>query len=142
LRNDGTLVRWTNGWKTVSSYPGLAAVKTMTLISQTASYDTFLANTSGGALYTIHVPLIGAAVVTKIRTSGWQTFDTLVAEKCGKQGTLLTAIDTQTGTAHLYAVGHANGTATAINSLGKITGRFADPVQFRYNLAGFVLTGE
>ncbi len=59
LRGDGVLFRWsiTNGvWRAKTSYPGFAAVKAMTLISQTSTYDTFLANTRGGGLYTIHIP--------------------------------------------------------------------------------------
>ncbi|MER7248709.1 hypothetical protein [Kribbella sp. NPDC000426] len=32
----------------------------MTLISKAAAYDTFLANTRGGALYTIHIPVNNA----------------------------------------------------------------------------------
>jgi hypothetical protein len=53
LRNDGVLFRWTisntGAWRSAGSYPGFSAVKTMTLISKTATYDTFLANTRGGA---------------------------------------------------------------------------------------------
>jgi hypothetical protein len=32
----------------------------------------------------------------------------------------------------LYAVGHANGTATVIQSIGKVPGTFNDPVYFRF----------
>jgi hypothetical protein len=35
-------------------------------------------------------------------------------------------------TGYLYAVGHANGTATVINALGKVDGSFPDPVYFRW----------
>lgn len=52
LRADGVLSRWvmksaTGGptWSNKQSAPGFSAVKTMALISQTASYDTFLATT-------------------------------------------------------------------------------------------------
>jgi len=52
---------------------------------------TVLALTSGGALYTVHIPTSTAApTVKKVRTSTWQNFDFLVAEKCGTQSTLLT----------------------------------------------------
>jgi hypothetical protein len=61
LRNDGTLFRWTTGnnglWHTAGAAGGFSAVKAMTLISKTATYDTFLANLRGGALYTIHIPV-------------------------------------------------------------------------------------
>jgi hypothetical protein len=47
------------------------------------------------------------------------------------QGTLLLGIDKDTKSAYLYAVGHANGTATVIQGLGKVPGTFNDPVYFR-----------
>lgn len=132
LRGDGVLYRYDADHKLSSRYSGYSAVKTMTLISETATYDTFLANTYGGALYTIHVPanIKQAPVVKKIRTSTWQAFDNLVAEKCGTQSTLLAAVDKDTGSAYLYAVGHANGAATVIRGLGKLPGTYKDPVYF------------
>jgi hypothetical protein len=132
LRNDGVLFRWTDGFRKVSSYPGFSAVKTMTLISETATYDTFLANTRGGALYTIRIPVATPMkpVVKQVRTSTWQGFEHLVADKCGSQSTLLTAIDKDTGSAYLYAVSHANGTSTVIKGLGKVPGTFTDPVYY------------
>ncbi|MGZ0148412.1 hypothetical protein ACXJJ3_15175 [Kribbella sp. WER1] len=132
LRGDGVLYRYDADHKLSSRYTGYSAVKTMTLISETATYDTFLANTYGGALYTIHVPanIKQAPVVKKVRTSTWQGFEYLVAEKCGTQSTLLAAVDKDSGSAYLYAVGHANGAATVIRGLGKIPGSFKDPVYF------------
>jgi hypothetical protein len=132
LRNDGVLFRWTDGFKKVSSYPGFSSVKTMALISETATYDTFLAITRGGALYTIRIP-VGTPmkpVVKQVRASTWGSFEHLVAEKCGTQSTLLTAIDKDTGSAYLYAVGHANGASTVINGLGKVPGTYTDPVYY------------
>lgn len=142
LRNDGVLLRWTNGWKTVSTYPGFAAVKTLGLLSQTATYDTFLATTNGGALYTIHIPASGAAVVKKVRTSTWQGFEKLVLEKCGNTGALLTAIDKDSGVGYVYAVGHANGAATVIKGIGTAKTLFKDPVQLRDTEANVYLNGE
>jgi hypothetical protein len=129
LRNDGVLFRWT-GWKNVRQYTGFSAVKAMTLISETKTYDTFLATTRGGALYTIHIPADTRLqpTVKKVRGATWQGFETLVAERCGTQSTLLTAIDKDTGTGYLYAVSHANGTSTVIQGLGKIPAIFKDPV--------------
>ncbi|MFD7154840.1 hypothetical protein ACFV9C_09590 [Kribbella sp. NPDC059898] len=129
----GYLHRWRKDAKGVwhgDVATGFSAVKTMALISETQTYDTFLANTRGGALYTIRIPRTAPIkpIVKKVRTSTWQTFESLVAEKCGSQGTLLTAIDKDTGAAYLYAVGHANGTATVIKGLGKVPGTFKDPV--------------
>ncbi|HEY3513500.1 hypothetical protein [Kribbella sp. NPDC051137] len=132
LRGDGVLYRYDADHKLSSRYTGYSAVKTMTLISETATYDTFLANTYGGALYTIHVPanIKLAPIVKKVRTSTWQGFEYLVAEKCGTQSTLLAAVDKDSGSAYLYAVGHANGAATVIRGLGKIPGSFKDAVYF------------
>ncbi|RZT13294.1 hypothetical protein EV649_6484 [Kribbella sp. VKM Ac-2569] len=149
LRNDGVLFRWThdaNGvWGKRTSAPGFAAVKTMVLISKTATYDTFLATTRGGALYTIHIPTSAPMkpVVKKVRGSTWQGFESLVAEKCGNQGTLLVGIDKDTHSAYLYAVGHASGTSTVIQGLGKIPGTFDAPVYFRWATLDFdALFGE
>lgn len=128
--------RWTvvgsNTWKSKASYAGFSAVKTMALISQTATYDTFLANTYSGALYTIRIPVSGAPVVKKVRTSTWQGFETLVASKCGTQGTLLLGIDKETGTPYMYALSHANGAATVIQSLGKVNRTVTEPAYFHY----------
>jgi len=135
--HDGVINRWTvdsRVWRNKATYTGFSAVKTMTLISQTPTYDTFLANTRGGALYTIRIPLTGAPVVKKVRTSTWQAFDALVAEKCGNQSTLLIGIDEDVRTAYLYAVSHANGTTTVINGLGQVgtvSAAFGDKNYFR-----------
>ena len=142
LRTDGTLTRWemyyNNGnnprlWANKQSATGFAAVKSMAMISQTLAYDTFLANTRGGALYTIRLPRTSPMkpVVKKVRSSTWQAFDALVAEKCGQYGTMLVGIDKDTQSAYAYAVGHASGTATVIQGLGKVPATFADPVYFR-----------
>ncbi|WP_350279502.1 hypothetical protein [Kribbella sp. HUAS MG21] len=136
LRDDGVLFRWTidNGtWRAAGSYAGYAAVKSMALIAKTPTYDTFLANTHGGALYTIRIPDDTAKpVVTPVRTRTWQGFETLAATGCGRNSTLLLGIDKDTGAAYLYAVGHANGLSTLIQSRGKVPGTFTDPVYFRW----------
>ncbi|MEV8372704.1 hypothetical protein AB0P21_08195 [Kribbella sp. NPDC056861] len=143
LRKDGVLARWRIGdkgqWIAAGTYAGFSSVKTMALISQTPSYDTFLANARGGALYTIRIPLSSPLkpVVTKVRSSTWQGFETLIAERCGQHGTLLLGIDKETKTGFLYAVGRASGTATVINGLGKVPATFADPVYFRNTVVAF-----
>ncbi|GAA1151943.1 hypothetical protein GCM10009630_57770 [Kribbella jejuensis] len=143
---DGLIARWTvtpSGWKYYTTFGGFKSVKTMALIGQGSTYDTFLATTNGGALYTVKVPTgAGKPVVTKIRTSTWQGFETLIAEKCGNYGTLLLGIDKDTGTGYLYAVGHANGTATVIKGLGKVPTTFpAADSYFRFYNTGTVLNG-
>ncbi|WP_329006112.1 hypothetical protein OHA18_14785 [Kribbella sp. NBC_00709] len=136
LRNDGTLFRWSvgGGWKATGSATGFAAVKSMALISKTATYDTFLANTRGGALYTIHIPAAAPMkpIVKPVRTKTWQGFEKLLASKCGQYGTLLVGIDKDTRTAHWYAVGRANGTATVINHVSSSAGSYKAPVYFRW----------
>jgi hypothetical protein len=140
LRADGVLSRWvmkpgTGGatWSNKQSAPGFSAVKTMALISQTATYDTFLATTKGGALYTIRIPRTSPLkpVVKIVRSSTWQGFESLVIEKCGASGTMLLGIDKDSKSGYLYAFGHANGTATVIKGLGKVPTTFEDPVYFR-----------
>lgn len=148
LRSDGLLYRWTldskNVWRNVTTYPGFASVKSMALISKTKTYDTFLANTRGGALYTIHIPTTSPMkpIVKVVRRSTWQSFDSLIATACGRYGVLLAGIDKDTKTAHLYAVGHANGLATVIQSRGALPGIFDDPVYFRWTLPIDPLFGE
>jgi hypothetical protein len=151
LRNDGRFYRWTvdrNGvWHSAGSAPGFASVKAIALISQTPTYDTFLANTRSGGLYTIHIPTTSAMkpVVKNVRGSTWQGFESLQAVQCGQYGVLLLAIDKDTGVGYLYAVGHAKGTSTVIQNRGKAATTFKDPVIFRWTPpAGYVppLYGE
>ncbi len=153
LHTDGTLYRRNvtykngvpsrqiTGWQ--SGYKG---VKAMTLISQTATYDTFLMTLTSGKLYTARLPLAGGhiipGVVKQVRGSTWQGFESLVAAPCGP-GTLLLGIDKDTGSGYLYHVGHANGAATAITSLGKAKGTFTDPAHFLWkSFTGENLAGE
>jgi hypothetical protein len=152
LRADGTIerrsvtivngapLRRVTGWQ--SGYKG---VKAMTLISQTPTYDTFLMTLTTGKLYTARLPIAGGqiipGVVKQVRGSTWQGFESLVAAPCGT-GTLLLGIDKDSGSGFLYSVGHANGTATVIRSIGKVPGTFKDPAYFVWkgfteaNLAG------
>jgi hypothetical protein len=139
LRNDGVLTRWTivgNAWRDPQQYSGFAAVKTMTLISQTRSYDSFLANTHNGALYSIRIPTGSPSVpvVRILRTADWQEFDTLVAEPCGSSSTIVLGIDKETRTGKLFAIGHANGIATDIHYLGELPVELNDPAYFRWYL--------
>ncbi len=147
LRGDGVLFRWTidrGVWRNSVSAPGFAAVKSMVLISKAKTYDTFLANTRGGALYTIHIPTSAPMkpVVKLVRRSTWQGFETLLAQVCGRSGTVLLGIDKDTKTGYMYAVGHANGAATVIQGLGKVPVTFGDPVYFRWKDWGGPLVGE
>ncbi|MFI6677165.1 hypothetical protein [Kribbella sp. NPDC050470] len=140
LHSDGTLYRWVVRyvndkpvWSRNGIFSGFGAVKTMALFSRTATYDTLLVTTRGGALYTVRVPHSQPTtpIVKKVRAATWQGFETLVASRCGRSGTLLLGIDKETRSGYLYAVGHANGTATVIQSLGKVPGTFEYPFDFR-----------
>jgi hypothetical protein len=142
LRSDGSLYRWSittqnNGtevWHAAGSYPGFSAVKAVALLSRTSTYDTLLATTYGGALYSIHIPLTSPMkpVVKPLRTRTWGGFEQLQTARCGNYGTVLLGIDKDLGTGYLYAVGHANGTATVINSLGKVPTTFDDQTDFSW----------
>jgi hypothetical protein len=114
-----------------ATYAGFSAVKTMTLISQTAAYDTFLANTRGGALYTIRIPATGKPVVKVVRRSTWQGFEALVADSCGTK-TIVVGVDKETGAPYLYEFGHANGTSTVIKGFGKVPRTFNEVAYSRY----------
>jgi len=142
LRDDGVLFRWSveqasgkQVWIAAGSYPGFAAVKSVALLSRTSTYDTLLVNTRGGALYTVRIPHSSPMkpIVKVVRSSTWQGFETLIASRCGQYGSLLIGIDKDTGSGYLYAVGHANGTATVINGLGKVPATFPDPVNYRWS---------
>jgi hypothetical protein len=131
LRNDGVLFRWTVSskgvWRSAGSTPGFAAVKSMALVSKAATYDTFVANTRGGALYTIHIPTSSPMkpVVKPVRTRTWQGFETLIAHGCGS---LLLGIDKDTDTAYLYSVSRYTGLSTVIRPLGKVPATLPDNV--------------
>ncbi|TCN29990.1 hypothetical protein EV644_13620 [Kribbella orskensis] len=55
----------------------------------------------------------------------------MAIEQCGPTGTLLLGIDKDTKAGYLYAVGHAKGTATVIQGLGKVPTTFDAPIYFR-----------
>jgi len=115
------------GFKALGPIPGFRGFKAMTVISETATYDTLLMTTTTGALWTAHIPIAAGAkpVMKLIRSSGFAQYESLVAQSCGTRGgTLLVAADHDTQTANQYALSHANGTATAVTSYGKIPGVF------------------
>lgn len=138
LRDDGMLMRWAmneHNWvlTQTGAAPGYASFRTMALISQTRTYDTFLGTTRSGALYTVRIPLTlpMKPVLKLVRQGNWQKYETLVAERCGQSGTLLLAIDRDTSSGDLYAIGHANGTATATQSLGVVAPLLGSEAWFR-----------
>jgi len=138
LRDDGVLFRWDVGeegsWRATGSASGFAAVKSMALISKTATYDMFLANTRDGALYTVRIPVTSPLkpVFAKIRSTTWQGFETIVAGRCLDDSTVLVGIDKDTQSAYAYVMSHAEGTATTIYGMGQLPHTYADPVYFRW----------
>ncbi|GAA3553649.1 hypothetical protein [Kribbella ginsengisoli] len=130
LNTDGKLYRYAKngtGYKNLGNFGGFAAFKTLTVISETPTYDTLLMTTKAGALYTIHIPITAAAkpVVKVIQASGWSAFESLVTQRCGvRGGTLVVGIDHDTNTGYQYAFGKANGKATVITSYGKVPATF------------------
>ncbi|HZX08464.1 hypothetical protein [Kribbella sp.] len=134
LHANGSLYRYAveDKARSFGSAPGFGSVKAMTLIAETATYDTLLVLTKGGALYTVHVPvtLPMKPVVKQVRASGFAAFDSLVAQRCGATSTLLTAFDHDTNTATVYAVSKATGTSTLIKSYGTFKATFGAKVHF------------
>ncbi|NIK58958.1 hypothetical protein [Kribbella shirazensis] len=145
-RTDGITQRWVSdggSWRVTSGVGGLSTVKGIAVIGRTATTETFLANTRAGALVTLTWPTsyLSAPTSRVVRGSTWQGFEQLIATKCGTSGTLLLGIDRDTKSGYLYAVGHANGTATVIKSLGKVPLTFSDPKYFRIAPKYDVLNG-
>ncbi|GAA1579871.1 hypothetical protein GCM10009789_37060 [Kribbella sancticallisti] len=138
LRNDGVLFRWSVGeagyWRATGSATGFAAVKAMALISKTSSYDMFLANTRDGGLYTVRIPVTSPLkpVFTKIRSTTWQGFESIVAGRCLDDSTVFVGIDKDNKSAYAYVMSHAAGTATTIYGMGQLPHTWADPVYLRW----------
>jgi len=136
-QTNGTMYRWVadnGGWRSTGGVGGLSTVKSMALISRTATYETFIANTRAGTLVTVTWPTSYLSVPKSavVRSSTWQGFEQLIATNCGANGTLLLGIDRDTKSGYLYAVGHAAGGSTVIKSLGKVPMTFSDPQYFRW----------
>ncbi|MFI7061632.1 hypothetical protein ACIBL3_11650 [Kribbella sp. NPDC050124] len=130
LNTNGNLYRYAQvngGFKSLGSFAGFRGFKAMTVISETATYDTLLMTTNAGALYTIRIPVTGTAkpVVKLIRSAGWSAFESLVTHSCGTRGgTLVVGVDHNTDSGYQYAFSHATGSTTAITSYGKIPAVF------------------
>ncbi|GAB2657099.1 hypothetical protein [Kribbella swartbergensis] len=130
LNTNGNLYRYAQvngGFRSLGYFPGFRGFKAMTVISETATYDTLLMTTNAGALYTIRIPVTATAkpVVKLIRSTGWAAYESLVVQGCGTRGgSLVVAVDHNTQAGYQYAMSKANGTATAITSYGKIPAVF------------------
>ncbi|TCC62136.1 hypothetical protein E0H73_15610 [Kribbella pittospori] len=139
LHSNGSLYRYTVG-ETVRAFgsaPGFGTVKAMTLIAETASYDTLLVSLTGGSLYTVRVPVTNPMkpIVKKVRSTGFAAYESLIAQRCGAASTLLSAFDNDTKTVTVYAVSRATGESTVINNYGSAPATFG-------GTASFLLTGD
>ncbi|WP_433166782.1 hypothetical protein [Kribbella sp. CA-247076] len=130
LNTNGSLYRYQivgAGFKALGPLPGFRGFKAMTVISETATYDTLLMTTNAGALYTVRIPVAAGAkpVLKLIRSSGWANYESLVVQGCGTRGgSLIVAVDHNTQSGDQYAMSKANGAATAITAYGKIPAVF------------------
>ncbi|HZX03653.1 hypothetical protein [Kribbella sp.] len=130
LNSNGSLYRYQivgAGFRALGPIPGFRGFKTMTVISETATYDTLLMTTNAGALWTAHIPVAAGAkpVMKLIRSSGWSAYESLVVQGCGTRGgSLVVAVDNDTQSGYQFALSKANGTATAVTSYGKIPAVF------------------
>jgi hypothetical protein len=133
LNSNGRLYRYRQtgeGFTAFSSYgsfAGFKSFKAMTVVSETATYDTLLMTTTAGALYTIHIPVTAQAkpVVKLIRSTGWAAYESLILQGCGARGgSLVVGVDHDTDSGYQYAFSKLNGPATAITSYGKIPAKF------------------
>ena len=115
------------GFKALGPIPGFRGFKTMTVVSESATYDTLLMTTTAGALWTAHIPIAAGAkpVMKLIRSSGFADYESLVAQGCGtRRGTLVVGVDNGTQSGYQYAFSKFNGTATAMTAYGKIPAVF------------------
>ncbi|MEV6417863.1 hypothetical protein [Kribbella sp. NPDC051718] len=117
--------------------PGYSGFKAITVISESPTYDTLLATTKAGALWTIHLPVTTPlkGTLKAVRASGFKAYDQLVASRCGK-GTLLTAFDNTANTLTVYALGKAVGSKTVINTIGTAPATQNAEAHFLYTGSG------
>lgn len=134
LHANGSLYRYTvsSAPKAFGSAPGFGSVKAMTLIAETPAYDTLLVNTRGGSLYTVRIPVTVPMkpIVTQVRATGFGSYESLVAQRCGATSTLLTAFDNDADLGTVFAVGRTTGPTTAIRSFGSFPATFGADVNF------------
>lgn len=126
LNTNGSLYRWSivgAGFKALGSFAGFKGFKAMTVVSETATYDTLLMTTNAGALYTIRIPVTATAkpVVKQIRPTGFAAYESLAVMSCGTRGgSLVVGVDADTQTGKQYAFSHMTGSTTAMTDYGQI----------------------
>ncbi|WP_284302665.1 hypothetical protein [Mobilicoccus caccae] len=124
----GNLRRFTHfgsptGARSAGIKTGFSTYRGLTLLRSEKSRDLLVATTTRGALMLIEVPRTAAFTpkFSALRTSTWQVYDRLVAQRCGAQ-TSLVGIDTRTGRAQVYTIGALKnpGTSTTIRRWGPV----------------------
>jgi hypothetical protein len=148
LNDNGSLYRYNATTGKVAAFgsaPGYSGFRAITVIAETATYDTLLATTKAGALWTIHIPVTAPfkATLKLIRSTGFKGYDQLVADRCGANGTLLAGLNKATNKATVYAMSHANGASTVLQDRGTAEINAEPGVRFlRGRIEGPQLLGE
>jgi hypothetical protein len=142
LHSNGSLYRYSVNGPTgpISSYgsaAGYGSFKSITVISETLGYDTLLATTKAGALWTIHLPVTAPlkGTLKAVRTTGFKQYDKIVASRCGSS-TLLTGFDNTAKSLTVYAMSKANGSKTVVNTIGSAPATHNGLVHFLYTGSG------
>ncbi|MFI5709234.1 hypothetical protein [Kribbella sp. NPDC051620] len=142
LHTNGSLYRYSVNGPTgpITSYgsaPGYGSFKSITVISETLGYDTILATTKAGALWTIHLPVTAPlkGTLKAVRTTGFKSYDKLVASRCGSS-TLLTGFNNTAKTLTVFAMSKANGSKTIINTIGSAPATHNGVTHFLYTGSG------
>ncbi|WP_433019928.1 hypothetical protein [Kribbella sp. CA-294648] len=149
LNTNGTLYRYhirgtTGPVAAAGSAAGYKSFRSITTISETATYDTLLGVTKAGGIYTIRLPKtqVLKGTLKAVRTTGFGAYHQLVAERCGNNGgTLLTGFNNTANTATVYALSRANGAQTIVNTIGSVALPQDGTVHMRYT-ANTQLIGE
>jgi hypothetical protein len=138
LNTNGSLYRYAQigtAVKPLGSFAGFKSFKAMTVVSETATYDTLLMTTTSGALYTVRIPIAATTkpVLKLIRSTGFAQYEALTVQSCGARGgSLINAIDHDTNTGYEYAFSKFTGTATAMTTIGKIPAVFNGATTFGF----------
>lgn len=126
LNANGSLYRYAQigtGFKSLGALPGFKSFKAMTVISETATYDTLLMTTKAGAIYTVRIPVAANAkpVLKLVRSTGFAAYEALTSHSCGTRGgSLIVGVDHDTDTGQQYAFSKFNGASTAMTAYGKV----------------------
>ncbi|MEV6410325.1 hypothetical protein [Kribbella sp. NPDC051718] len=130
LNANGKLYRYSQvgtAVKSLGNFAGFASFKALTVVSETPTYDTLLMTTTGGALYTVRIPVAASTkpVLKQVRKTGFAAYEAFTAHTCGvRGGSLIVGVDHDTDSAYLWAFSKFNGAATATTAYGKVPGTF------------------